>query len=368
MQITHTVIPVRDLFRGYVNKLGEGVTAMDGTLTIRPPYQREFIYDVKRQQAVLESVMAGFPLNSIYFAKSPEGWEVLDGQQRIMSICEFLAGSSMIVLDNKDRTYTSLSEEEKALFLDYPLQVYLCDGAHDEKLKWFQRINVAGMELTRQELRNAVYAGKWLSSAKKYFSSGQTGLAHRKGYSAYLSGASDRQEWLETALLWTGYRPEVYMAAHQEDSNANALVTHFENVLEWVKKMFPVYRAEMSRVDWGLLYRLYGNMGFLGRFDPESLETRVSALMADDDVLNKRGIYHYVLSGQEKHLNIRRFTSTMKRSAYTRQGGVCPLCKGSFELEQMEGDHILPWSQGGHTTPDNLQMLCRQCNREKATK
>ena len=367
MNIESTTIKVKDLISGYINNAEDGVYAMDNKLSIRPAYQREFIYSTERQQAVIDSILNGFPLNTIYFAVQGDKYEVLDGQQRIMSICEFSDNKFFIPIPNQVG-FATLPEELKEIFLNYELQVYLCDGTEDQKLQWFQRINIPGVELSRQELRNAVYAGPWLTSAKNYFSKGVTSLAYRKGYGDYVRGTSERQEWLETALKWTGEGIETYMAEHRNDANANALITYFEQIVEWVKKMFPVYRREMKGIDWGLMYRRHGSNGFLGKYDPDRLEVEIQRLMMDDDVSRKAGIYLYLLEEEEKFLNIRAFTPSMRREAFEKQKGICAMCEETFTLNQMEADHITPWCEGGRTVSENLQMLCKNCNRTKGNK
>ena len=241
--------------------------------------------------------------------------------------------------------------------------VYICEGTDSEKLDWFKTVNIAGEKLTDQELRNAVYAGSWLSDAKKYFSrinGPADGLADK-----YMSGSLVRQEYLETALKWiTNDKIEEYMSQHQHDKNANELWAYFNRVINWVEMLFPAkyYRKEMKGIEWGYLYDEYHT----NSYDAEDLEERVKPLMIDDEVKAKKGIYYYVFSGDQKHLNLRTFTPQQKREAYEKQDGHCANCGNSFDLSEMEADHIDPWSQGGKTIPGNCQMLCRQCNRRKS--
>jgi predicted restriction endonuclease len=239
--------------------------------------------------------------------------------------------------------------------------VYFCEGNDKEKLDWFKIINIAGEKLTDQELRNAVYTGKWLSDAKLKFSK-RNCAAYLKG-NKYLTGEPIRQDYLETALKWINNGEiESYMAAHQHCPNANELFSYFLKVIDWVEMTFVKYRKEMKGQDWGTLYNNYQNIVV----DTAELENEIAKLMADDDVSNKRGVYPYVPTRQEKYLSIRIFDNRMKRSAYEKQKGICKKCGKKFEIEQMEADHITPWSKGGKTVAENCQMLCRECNRRKS--
>jgi hypothetical protein len=264
--------------------------------------------------------------------------------------------------------FDNLDVEQRERILNYTIDIVVCKGATSEKLKLFQRLNVAGAVLTDQELLNAVYTGKWLTDAKKRFS--KTGCVAYKIGNKLLTGAPIRQDYLETALDWisNGEKGGIakYMSDHQNDSDALPLWNYFNNVIEWVNTKFPNYRREMKGIDWGLLYNEYKD----NSYDAEDLEVQIKALMMDDDVTAKKGIYEYLLSGgaKENKLSIRAFTESQKRAAYEKQGGICPICGEFHEYEDMEGDHITPWSQGGKTTPDNLQMICKSCNRKKSDK
>ncbi len=337
-----------------------------GRLDIRPKYQREFIYCAAQQQAVMNTILRGFPLNTMYWAVRGDGtYEVIDGQQRTLSVCKFVAGDFSIPWRGSVLFFGNLPDDEREKVMDYRLMVYLCEGTDSEKLDWFRTINIAGEELTDQELRNAVYAGPWTADAKRYFSRTECPAFQVGG--KYLSGSAIRQDYLETAIRWFAKGDiEGYMAAHQHETSAAELWVYFQNVITWVKTLFPKYRKEMKSPAWGFLYNEFKE----GRYDPAELEREVARLMADDDVGRKSGIYEYLLSGKarERALSIREFTDSQKRSAYERQKGKCAQCGNHFEYEQMEGDHITPWSEGGHTTPDNLQMLCKECNRRKGAK
>jgi hypothetical protein len=240
--------------------------------------------------------------------------------------------------------------------------VYVCSGSDSEKLEWFKTINIAGEKLTPQELRNAVYHGSWVSGAKKYFS--KRGCPAQGLGKNYLKGKPIRQEYLETAIKWISDGDiEGYMASHQKEPDAGEIWTYFADVIAWVKTIFPNYRKEMKGLDWGGLYK-----NFKGKkLDAVQLEEEIAQLMQDDDVTDKKGIYSYVLTGEESQLNIRAFSASQKRSAYEQQAGICRKCNTHFEFDEMDADHIKPWIEGGKTAEDNLQLLCKDCNRRKSS-
>lgn len=360
MKIELHHITVRELCNGYVDNAEDGVYAYGGRLNVRPPYQREFVYNDSKRDAVIDTLTKGFPLNVMYWAKNEDGtYEIIDGQQRTVSICQYISGENPFEF----RFFHNLQADEKERILDYKLTVYFCEGTSSEKLKWFETINIAGVELTKQELRNAVYSGPWVTDAKRYFS--KTGCVAYKEAKQYLNGTSIRQEYLQTAISWISHKNiDIYMAKHQNDPNASALWMYFSSVINWVKLTFPNYRKEMKGLDWGMLYDTYKDVVY----DVQALEEKIEELILDDDVTSKSGIYYYILTGKEKYLNIRAFTESQKRKAFTKQKGVCPKCGQTFLYEEMEGDHITPWSQGGKTSDDNCQMLCKDCNRTKSDK
>jgi hypothetical protein len=360
MKIELKEITVRELVEGYQDNAEQGVVGYGGRLDIRPPYQREFIYKDKQRDAVVDTVTKNFPLNVMYWAVREDGnFEVIDGQQRTISICQYVSGEFSF----KGRYFHNLQKDEQEQILDYKLMVYLCSGTDSEKLKWFQTINIAGEKLTEQELRNAVYAGSWVSDAKRYFS--KNGCAAYQIGKDYLNGSPIRQDYLETVIDWISKgNIESYMATHQHDPNANEIWLYFQSVINWVKATFPKYRKEMKGVAWGLLYNEFKD----AKLDHKKLETEIAKLMQDEDVTNKKGIYEYVLTGKEKHLNIRAFSENQKREAYERQQGICVVCKKHFEFNEMEADHITPWHLGGKTIAENCQMLCREDNRRKSGK
>ena len=367
MKIELHEIPVKDVVANYTNNDEEGVIGYNGLLNIRPKYQREFVYKDDKRNAVIETIWKDFPLNVMYWAKNADGtFEVLDGQQRTISICEFWKNNFAVNFEGNPLLFHTLKSSlpsKAEAFLNYTLMIYFCEGTEDEKLDWFKIINIAGEKLTEQELRNAVYTGSWLSDAKLYFSKN-----HCAAYlmaKDYVNGSPIRQEILETALDWiSGGKIKEYMAAHQHDSNASELWQYFQDVIHWVESRFTVKRREMKGLPWGDYYNRFKDKPL----NANELETEIKRLMMDDDVTKKSGIYEYLLSGQEKHLNIRAFTDTMKREVYEQQNGICPMCTQHFEINQMEADHITPWHAGGKTNAENCQMLCKECNRRKSGK
>jgi hypothetical protein len=363
MQIDRKQIKIRDLVEGYQDKGLDGVVAYAGQLDVRPPYQREYIYGDKQRDEVIRSVMKGFPLNVMYWSKAADRYELMDGQQRTISVCRYVAESEQ-TFSVDFRYWFNLEEDEKARILDYPLDIYVCDGTPSEVLAWFRVINIAGLKLTEQELRNTAYTGPWLSDAKVHFS--KPASAAYNMAKDYVAGSPIRQDYLETAIAWIADRDglatiEDYMSAHQQDPNSNTLWSYFQAVISWVQLTFTTYRREMKGVDWGPLYNQFKD----GLYDTDKLDDEIKALMIDDDVTRKKGIYTYVLIRDEKYLAIRAFTPAMARAAYERQGGICPVCGKHYEIEEMEADHITPWSKGGKTNADNCQMLCLEDNRRK---
>ena len=394
MNIELHKITVRELTQGYVDNNENGVRAYGGRLDVRPPYQREFVYREKQRDAVIDTLTQGFPLNVMYWAKrivddcvSQSGgtvcgdamgdngklvcgdadddnaqFEIIDGQQRTISICQYVNGDFAFNF----RYFHNLQPDEQEQILNYELQIYICSGTDSEKLKWFRTINIAGEALTEQELRNAVYAGSWVSDAKRYFS--KNGAPAAKIGSDYLNGSAIRQDYLETAIDWiSDGNIEVYMSNHQHDASAAPLWQFFQSVITWIETSFRPTKERkkiMKGVEWGMLYKQYKDKVF----DYKAIDEEVKRLILDDDVTKKTGIYPYILTRKEKYLSIRAFTDAQKLSAYESQMGFCADCGQHFELSQMEADHITPWYLGGKTTADNCQMLCRECNRRKSGK
>lgn len=372
MQIVLKSIPIRDLVTGYSNGPDAGVKGYGGNLDIRPPYQREFRYDEKQKQAVINTIMKGFPLNTMYWSvEKGDKYEMIDGQQRTLSICEFYSHDFNIYDPDRGVLFWStLTDSEKEAFLNYELTVYFCTGTDKEKLDWFRVINIAGEKLLDQELRNAVYAGPFVTDARRHFS--KNGCPAYKIGSDYMSGSLEEQAYLETVLKWAAKKDGIkddkpidkYMALHQTDPNANHLWAYYLQVINWVRSTFPIYRKEMKGLDWGGLFEEFGEE----TYDTNALEKQVQSLMEDDEIMKKAGIYRYVLSGDLQDLSFRAFDKKQKREAYERQKGICVHCKKHFELDQMEADHIKPWREGGTTVAENCQMLCRNCNRAKGGK
>jgi len=363
MRIELHKISICEVIAGYKDSAEEGVTAYDGKLNIRPKYQREFVYKEKQRNAVIETIKNSFPLNVMYWMiREDGGYEVLDGQQRTISIGQYVNGDFSL----NNRFFHNLTKEEQNKILDYELMIYFCEGTDKERLDWFRIINIAGEKLTDQEIRNAVYTGLWLSDAKLKFSKSNCVaylLANDGGQ--LLSVTPIRQEYLETALSWINHsKIEDYMAKHQHDPDAEELWQYFQDVIEWVRKIFTNYRREMNSVQWGELYNEFKDK----KLNANKLEAEIKELMQDEDVTKKSGIYPYVLTRNEKFLSIRAFTDKQKREAYERKKGKCVKCKKYFEIEEMEADHIKPWHEGGKTIAENCQMLCKQDNRTKSGK
>ena len=369
MDITLHKIKVRDLVAGYRDEGDEGVYGYGGKLDIRPPYQREFVYDQKDRLLVIDSIMHGFPLNAMYWiVRDDGGYEVMDGQQRTISICQYFNND----FSYDERYFGRLDGAEdvrQRKFLDYELTVYFCNGDDEEKIRWFERINVAGKELSAQEMRNAVYHGPWVSDAKRWFSKRNCPAINIARN--YVVADFERQGCLERAIQWfVGKKDDAaireYMAQRKKDGDPDAseLWSHFSNVITWIEAKFK-HTSDRVKIlkglDWGALYAKYGK----AKLDVAKIEERTRQLLLDDEVEGKKGIIPYLLTGEEKHLNLRAFTDAQRLKMYERQGGVCPLCGRRFALEEMHADHVRPWCRGGQTTLENGQMLCHDCNWTK---
>lgn len=373
MEIKQKLIKVKDIFDGYIDKDDDGVFAFGGRLAIRPPYQREYVYDNEQAAAVIHTVLKGFPLNVMYWVKVGENeYEVLDGQQRTLSVMRFLDHKFDVKIDGHSYYWDSLPDDKYNALINYEFMIYICEGNESEKLDWFRVVNISGEELTDQELRNSVYAGKWLSDAKLHFSKrncAAKGLADR-----YIKGDPNRQELLEKALSgiceYQGLNDITeYMSAHKSDNDADELWQYFQDVIHWIEKIFPKYYTDMKGLDWCHLYNLYSK----NTYNSSVMANEAKRLHMDDDVQKYKGIYEFLLCRDfdpfaGRLLNLRAFDKRDKIEAYNRQEGVCPICRLYFEFDEMEGDHILPWSKGGRTDEDNCQMLCKDCNRKKADK
>ena len=407
MSIELTQVKLRDLFDGYVNSDEDGVVGYHGRLDIRPKYQREFIYNEKEQIAVIDTVKKGFPLNTIYWAiardekgekildeNGEDTYELMDGQQRTISICEFLANHIVVNFQkffNIQRSTPDIAEK----ILDYELQVYICDGTVSDKLAWFKTINIAGKTLTEQELLNAQYVGEWLTKAKEYFSKTNCNAAELivirgKKASDYMSGSPIRQDYLSTVLQWIAdYQGlpsrssdgDAYMANHQGDDTATEIKNYYVSVMEWIGSKFSAYRKEMKGLPWGYWYNMCQRGECNGQLidkNATEIENKILELIEDEDVDTVKGIYEYLIDGAEKHLSLRAFDNRIKRKVYENQHHKCPYCdkaigghtypegKTEYDISEMEGDHIIPWSQGGKTEEGNCQMLCKWHNAHKS--
>ncbi len=375
MKIEQKEVTVGEITKGYINNDEQGVRGYNGLLDIRPPYQREFIYNENEQCAVINTVLHNYPLNIMYWVRRSDDaecpYEVMDGQQRTLSLCEYVAGKFSFDFKN---FFNQPADIQKKI-LDYKLTVYVCEGEESEKLEWFKTINIAGKPLNEQEIRNAVYAGPFVSDAKKHFSKSNCG-AYRLGKDL-VNGSPIRQDFLKKALEWmadhemrTGKQQSVvgYMSAHQHDHTAMPLWTYFQNVLNWSTSTFDrnKFKSIMKGLDWAKLYDLYHDKDL----DLETIGQRISELMADakDEIQKPQGIIPYVLTGDERHLDLRTFSDKVKLAVWERQNHKCAICGKEFDIVFMEGDHITPWREGGRTTIDNCQMLCRECNRRKGGK
>lgn len=363
MKIELKEFTVRELVDGYHDDGDDGedgVKGYGGKLDIRPPYQREFVYEDKESKAVIDSVMKGFPLNVMYWSvRDNDTYEIIDGQQRTISIAQYVEGDFSV----DKRYFHNLQDDEQEQILDYRLTIYLCSGTDSEKLDWYKTINIAGKELFEQEIRNAVYVGPWVSDARKRFSKKEC-PAFKIGKD-YLKGKPIHQDYLETVIKWISEGEiEDYMGRHQHDESAESLWEYFRSVIAWIESTFTEYRSSMKGVDWGSLYNTYKD----AELNPVEIEAEVEKLLDDDEVQRESGIYPYILTRKAKHLNLRAFDDRMKRRIYRKQNGICAICEKEFELKEMEADHITPWSEGGKTEEANCQMLCKKCNREKSSK
>jgi hypothetical protein len=368
MKITLKNIKVSELVEGYEDKEEQGVHGYSGRLNIRPAYQREFIYKDKKRNEVINTVRKNFPLNTMYWAVDGDGFELMDGQQRTISICQYVKGDFSVEINGSTFYFFNLTPDKKQQILDYELSIYVCEGESSEKLDWFKIINIAGEKLTDQELRNAIYTGTWLADAKRWFSK-RGAPAVQEGREKLVIGAPDRQDILERVLDWiSGGAIEGYMSKHQHDKNAQELWQYWQEVFDWVKRVFPNQDSARAKLMKGLPWGEYFNKHKDAKLSAVDLERRIVDLIDDDEVDSKKGIYEYLLTGNEKTLNLRAFDDKTKLKIYTSQKGICPLCKKHHDIGDMEADHIIPWSNGGKTVSENCQMLCKMDNRTKSGK
>ena len=382
MNITETKIKVSGLVKNYSeNKETDEVWGFGNLLNIRPSYQRAFVYNAQKREAVINSIYKGLPIGVMYWNKLNDNqYEVLDGQQRTISICQYVNGDFSLQINGVDKFFHNLSDEEKDKILNYEIIVYVCSGTENELLEWFTTINIAGEVLTNQELLNATYTGTWLSDAKIHFS--RRNCPAKNLSEGYVKANVVRQEYLEKALKWIANRDglkgnnaiQQYMAIHQRDEDADVLWQYFQRVIAWAKALFPNIRNGITdKQEWGILYNKYHD----NDYNSNELERTFKQLQSDDDVTKHTGIIEYLLSprtrNDEKYLSLRQFTDNQKLRAYEKQNHHCVMCLANgvdieYSIDDMQADHIIPWSKGGRTTDDNLQLLCRKCNNDKRDK
>jgi hypothetical protein len=382
-----TGIAVADVCNGFVyNQLeGKGLFGLAGKLVIQPEYQRNYIYAEgggKREQAVIHSLLKGYPLGLIYFNKvAADKFEVLDGQQRITSIGRFVTNKFAVMDGTNPQNFDSLPADQQKRILDAKLLIYECEGTETEIKQWFETVNIAGVPLNDQELLNAIYSGPFVTKAKEEFSNSQN--ANIQKWSAYIKGSANRQDFLERALDWVG-KDDIgsYMSAHRKDRNINELKAYFNAVIDWVSTVFTDVLPEMRGLEWGRLYETYHGKNY----DPKKMSVAVQTLAADDYVTDRKGIFEYLLGGStdKKLLAVRVFDEKTKRVAYNKQTqgaqgrdkSNCPLCAVGedannariYKLEEMDADHVSAWSKGGDSSAKNCQMLCITHNRAKGNR
>ena len=382
----YTVEEICDGFE-YNELEGKGLYGLAGKLTIQPEYQRNYIYaDGKRDVAVIESVLKGYPLGLIYFNKMEDGkLEVLDGQQRITSLGRFVKNKFAVKINGLEQNFDGLNKEKQDKILNTELLVYICEGegdnAEEELKEWFKIINTAGIALNRQEELNSVYSGPFVTLCKAEFSNSQN--ANIQKWKSYIKGVAKRQDYLATALEWVSKgKVDSYMSQHRRDTNINEIKTYFNTVIDWADSKFDDIYPEMCGLNWGELYERFHNMAY----DHTELSAKVRELMSDDFVTNHRGIFEYVLGGCVDHklLNVRLFDKATMRKVYEQQTikakkkglSNCPYCaighdnnrERIWKLNEMDADHVTAWSKGGDTTIKNCQMLCKTHNRAKGNK
>ncbi len=381
-----TEVTIEEICKGfqYSELEGKGLFGWGGKLVIQPEYQRNYIYaDGKRDVAVVDSLIKGYPIGLLYFVKAADGkFEVLDGQQRITSVGRFLTEKFAYPgADGHERNFSSLPADLKEKLLKTSLTIYICEGEESEIKEWFKTINIAGIPLNEQELLNAIYSGPFVSAAKEEFSNSMKPLLQK--WKAYIKGNEKRQEILAEALRWVS-RGDIdgYMAKHRFDKGITELKTYFSTVIDWAGTVFTGVEDEMCGLDWGLLYETY----HANAYDPDAVWTRVKELYADEFVRNRKGIFEFVLGGEKdtRLLDVRVFEPKETKAVYAKQTadaekkGVsnCPLCavghdanaKRIWKFNEMDADHVTPWSKGGATDIKNCQMLCRTHNRAKGNR
>ena len=324
MTITQREVTVGEITLGYVNNDEQGVRGYNGKLDIRPPYQREFIYNEKEQQAVITTVLHGYPLNVMYWVKRSDDaecpYEVMDGQQRTLALCEYVAGKFSYEYKN----FFNQPEDIQRKILNYPLT-----------------INCGAYRLGKDLVNGTPIRQDFLKKALEWMAEHETRQGHRM-----------------TAVS--------YMSAHQHDPNANNLWSYFQTILNWAITNFDMKRFKkiMKGLNWAELYDKYGSE----TLDTVAIGKRISELMLDSEIQKQSGIIPYILTGDEHYLDLRAFPDDIKLTVWEQQNHICKSCGKEFDFEFMEGDHITPWHEGGRTVIENCQMLCRECNRRKGAK
>mgnify|MGYP002783842152 CR=1 FL=1 len=381
-----TDLTVKDICEGFVyNELeGKGLFGLAGKLTIQPEYQRNYIYaDGKRDVAVIDSILKGYPLGLLYFNRLSDGrLEVLDGQQRITSLGRYVTGKFAIKDDHgMEQYFSGIATDKQTRILETNLLIYECEGTESEIKEWFRTINIAGVPLNSQELLNAVYSGPFVTLAKAEFSNSQN--ANIQKWAAYVSGSANRQDFLERALEWVSQENvSDYMSRHRFDTDIRELKTYFNAVINWASAVFTVVESEMRGLEWGRLYETYHHQPY----DPKKVAAEVKNLYADPYVKNRKGVFEFILGGSTdtKLLDVRVFDEATKKAVYTRQTqaaeqkGVsnCPHCAIGhdankakiWKLADMDADHVAAWSKGGATDISNCEMLCKAHNRAKGNR
>ena len=385
MEIKKIKVTIKELCEGYVNDedIELGVHAYDGKLCVRPAFQRAFVYDKKQENAVINTALRGFPLNVMYWVENEDGtYDCLDGQQRTISLCNFVDGASNFtapwLFEGRKISFTTLKRIDPDLcqhFMNYELDVYVCKGTKAEQLDWFKTINIAGAKLFDQELRNASYVSQWLTDAKRYFSKANPDSsakcpAERLG-GRYTNKNANRQEILEQVITWiVGSKEEndicQYMEDHMHDEDASELWNYFTNVINWIEELFPgVYEKGMATVNWGRLYNEYKNE----EFDPDEIAEKFRELFeyrgTNELDISVAKICEYCITRDEKLLKPRQFSDAQRTALYNRQKGICPDCGQHFLKADMQAHHIIPWYNDGVTELSNGVMLCKECHIQR---
>ena len=365
---------------------GKGLFGLNGNLTIQPEYQRNYLYaqnNGEKEKAVMNSILKGYPIGLLYFNKpraDEDKYEILDGQQRVTSLGRYIKNLFAVEVDGHQQYFDSLAQNLREKILKTQLTIYICEGAENEIKAWFKTINIAGIPLNAQEILNSVYSGNFVTLAKEEFSNSQN--SNLNVWKGYIKGNVLRQDFLRTALEWIVKSADdekigEYMSLHRWDKNISALKNNFNEIINWIEKVFTDTKSEMCGLEWGRLYETYHE----NKYDAVALAAEIDKLYKDEAVTNKRGIFEYVLGGEVKLLHIRFFEESTKKTVYARQTAKakeieksnCPLCaigsnknsKKIYKYSEMDADHVTAWSKGGATDIKNCEMLCKTHNRAK---